>query len=150
MTTPPPSPGPQDWGTPPTQPSPSPRGPVDPNAGADDRILAVLAHLSPMIAAIVSAGWLSFLGPLILWIVYKDRNALVRNAAASSFNFHITIWICWIVAWLFFFTIIGIPIAIILWVVPAVAQIVFSIIGALRAWKGEIYSYPFQIPILQR
>lgn len=146
MTYPPPDSNP-DWGTPP-EPSGAQRR-VDPTAGNDDRVLAVLAHLSPIIAAIVSAGLLSFLGPLILWLVYKDRNALVRNAAATSFNFHITVWICWIVAWVFLFTVIGIPIAILLWVVPAIAQIVFSIIGAMRAWNGEIYSYPFQIPILR-
>lgn len=134
------------WGTQPNEPG---RGQVDPHAGADDRILAVLAHLSPIIAAIVSAGWLSFLGPLILYFIYKDRNALVRNAAASSFNFHITVWACWIVAWILAITIIGLPISIVLWVVPAIAQIVLSIVGALRAWNGEVYRYPFQLPILQ-
>lgn len=147
MTYPPPD-SPSDWGTPP-EPSGSQQGRTDPTAGNDDRVIAVLAHLSPLIAAIVSFGALSFLGPLILWFVYKDRNALVRNAAASSFNFHITIWICWVLALIFFLTVVGIPIAILLWVVPAIAQLVFSIVGALRAWSGELYSYPFQIPILR-
>lgn len=145
MSYPPPDSDPS-WGSP--QPPPASR-PVDPSTGADDRVVAVLAHLSPIIAAIVSAGWLSFLGPLILWLVYKDRNGLVRNASATSFNFHVTIWLCWIVGWVFFITLIGIPIAILLWVVPAIAQIVFSIIGAMHAWKGEVYRYPFQIPILR-
>lgn len=135
------------WGTP--QQGSQYQRPVDATAGADDRVLAVLAHLSPIIAAIVSAGWLSFLGPLILYVVYKDRSPLVRNAAASSFNFHITIWVAWIAAWIFFITIIGIPVAIVLWVVPAIAQIVLSIVGALRAWNGEVYRYPFQLPILK-
>ncbi|WP_420111360.1 DUF4870 domain-containing protein [Pseudactinotalea sp.] len=134
------------WGTQQSAPN---RGQVDPSAGTDDRILAVLAHLSPIIAAIVSAGWLSFLGPLILYFIYKDRNSLVRNAAASSFNFHITVWACWIVAWILAITIIGLPISIVLWVVPAIAQIVLSIVGALRAWNGEVYRYPFQLPILK-
>lgn len=134
------------WGTPQAQPS---QRPVGAAAGTDDRILAVLAHLSPIIAAIVSAGALSFLGPLILYFIYKDRSPLVRNAAASSFNFHITVWACWIAAWIFFISVIGIPVAILLWVVPAIAQIVLSIVGALRAWNGEVYRYPFQLPILK-
>lgn len=137
------------WGT----PQPGPLNPdqraLDPTAGTDDRVLASLAHLSPIIAAIVSAGSLSFLGPLILYFVYKDRSPLVRNAAASSFNFHITVWASWIAAWIFFFTIVGIPVAIVLWVVPAIAQVVLSVIGALRAWNGEVYRYPFQLPILR-
>ena len=133
------------WGTP---QSGRPQGPIDTTAGSDDRVVAVLAHLSPIIAAIVSAGALSFLGPLILWFIYKDRSPLVRNASATSFNFHITVWACWIVAWILAFTIVGLPISIVLWVVPGVAQIVLSIIGALRAWNGEIYRYPFQLTIL--
>lgn len=136
------------WGSPQQGQQPAQRQ-VDPTAGTDDRVLAALAHLSPIIAAIVSAGSLSFLGPLILYFVYKDRSPLVRNAAASSFNFHITVWACWIAAWIFFFTIVGIPAAIVLWVVPAIAQIVLSVIGALRAWNGEVYRYPFQLPILK-
>src|SRR5690606_39313027 len=82
-----------EWGTP---QEPSGQRRVDPSARGDGRALAVVAHLSPVIAAIVSAGWLSFVGPLVIWFIYKDRNALVRNAAASPSNFHITIWIAWI------------------------------------------------------
>ena len=35
------------------------------NISSDDRSLAALAHASSLIAMILSAGWLSFVGPLI-------------------------------------------------------------------------------------
>jgi uncharacterized Tic20 family protein len=98
---------------------------------------------------ILSAGWLSFLGPLLVWLIWKDRGTLVRNAAASAFNFNITVWVVTIVGWICIFTIVLIPLAIALWAVVWIAQIVLSIIGAMRASNGEVYRYPFQIPILK-
>jgi len=117
-------------------------------ASGDDKTLAVLAHLSPIIALVLSAGWLSIVGPLIVWLIWRDRGGLVRNAAATSFNFSITVWIAFVVGWILAFTIILIPISLILWIVPGILQFVFSILGAVRASRSEVYKYPFQIPIL--
>lgn len=125
------------------------RGPIDPSAGTDDRLLAALSHLSPVIAAIVSVGTLSWLGPLILWFLYKDRNALVRNASASSFNFHITVWLATAIGVIMCITVVLLPVGVVLIAVAWIAQIVLSIVGALRAWNGEMYRYPYQVPLLR-
>ena len=127
----------------PIQPAPAPA-----SAGGDDKTLAVLAHLSPLIALVLSAGWLSFLGPLIVWLIWRDRGGLVRNAAATSFNFNITIWLAFVIGWICVFTIILIPVALILFFVPGVLQLIFSILGAMKASRGEAFRYPFQVPIL--
>ncbi|MEE6273013.1 DUF4870 domain-containing protein [Georgenia wangjunii] len=119
-----------------------------PPAGADDRAIAVLAHLSPLIAMVLSAGWLSFVGPLLVWVLMRQRGELVRNAAASAFNFNITVWLATIAGWICLFTIILIPLAIVLWIGAFVLQVVFSVIGAVRANRGEVYRYPMQIAIL--
>lgn len=117
-------------------------------ASGDDKTLAVLAHLSPIIALVLSAGWLSIVGPLIVWLIWRGRGGVVRNAAATSFNFSITVWIAFVVGWILAFTIILIPVSLILWIVPGILQFVFSILGAVRASRGEVYKYPFQVPIL--
>lgn len=117
-------------------------------ASGDDRTLAVLAHLSPIIALVLTAGWLSWVGPLLVWLIWRGRGGLVRTAAATSFNFNVTIWVALVVGWICFFTIVLIPVAILLWVVPVVLQFVFSILGAVRASRGEAFRYPLQIPIL--
>ncbi len=119
-----------------------------PQQGGDDRTIAVLAHLSPLIAMVVSAGWLSFLGPLVVWFVWRDRGPLIRNAAASAFNFNITVWVVNIIGWVCLFTVFLIPLAIVLWIGAFVAQVVLSIKGALAASRGEVYRYPWQVPIL--
>ncbi len=119
-----------------------------PAASGDDRTIAVLAHLSPIIAFLLSAGWLSFVGPLIAWLIWRDRGPLVRTASATSFNFNVTIWVAVVIGWICIFTIILIPLGIILLLVPGLLQLIFSILGAIRASRGEAFKYPFQIPIL--
>jgi len=117
-------------------------------ATGDEKTLAVVAHLSPIIAMVLSAGWLGILGPLIVWLLFRDRGGLVRNAAATSFNFNITIWVANVIGWICIFTIILIPVGLVLIFIPGLLQLIFSILGALRASRGEQFKYPFQVPIL--
>ncbi|UFU07741.1 DUF4870 domain-containing protein [Ruania halotolerans] len=117
-------------------------------AGGEDRTIAILAHLSPIIAMIVSAGFVSIAGPLLVWLIWRGRGPLVRNAAASSFNFHLTVWVAMVIGWILFFTFVLLPVGLVLIVVPGLLQLIFSIIGAVRASRGEVYRYPFQIRIL--
>ena len=157
MSTPgqPPEPGPAPHGAPGGQQHPGPTGqwPHQDYPGqrprGDDRALAVLAHLSPLIALVLSAGFLSFLGPLLVWLIWRERGDLVRNAAASAFNFNLTVWLASIIAWICVFTVVLIPLAIVLWAVAGIAQIVLSLLGAVRANNGVVYRYPFQVPILR-
>lgn len=117
-------------------------------ATGDEKTLAVVAHLSPIIAMVLTAGWVGILGPLVVWLLFRNRGGLVRNAAATSFNFNITIWVANVIGWLCVVTIILLPIGLILIFIPGLLQLVFSILGALRASRGEQYKYPFQVPIL--
>lgn len=110
--------------------------------------MALVAHLSTLVALVVSAGWLSFLGPLVLWFLYKDKSPFVRRCAAGAFNFNIGMTVMAIVGWLCVFTIIGAIVGIPLLIISAVAQIVCHIIGAVKANNGEVYNYPFQIRLL--
>ena len=43
-----------------------PSGPTYGQATGEEKTASVLAHLSAIIAAILTAGWLSFVGPLII------------------------------------------------------------------------------------
>ena len=111
------------------------------------RVAAILAHLSAPIAALLSAGSLSLLGPLLVWLVKKD-DPYVRRAAAGAFNFNLTFWLLYLLSWLLIFTVIGavvgIPLIIVLFVVSAWCHIK----GAIRAADDRPYDYPFQIRVL--
>jgi uncharacterized Tic20 family protein len=115
---------------------------------SEERTWAILGHLAALIAAVVSAGWLSFVGPLIIWVLYKDRSPFVRQAAASSFNFNLAVWAAIVVGWILFFTIILIPLAIIVWAVALVAALVFHVRAAMAANRGQLYRYPWAITVL--
>lgn len=117
-------------------------------ASADDRLWAMLAHLSAAIAAVVSAGWLTIVGPLIVWIVKKDNSPFVRNAAAGAFNFTLTMWLVSIVGWILTFTVIGAVVGIPLIVIGTLGSIVLGIVGAVNAWNGRAYTYPWQVRVL--
>jgi uncharacterized protein len=111
------------------------------------RIAAIIAHLSAPIAALLSAGSLSLLGPLVVWLVMKN-DPYARKAAAGAFNFNLAFWLLYLVSWLLIFTVIGavigIPLIILLFVVSAWCHIK----GAIRAANDRPYDYPFQIRLL--
>ncbi len=133
-----------------TQPIPDPyRDQSLTTPTSEERTWAILGHLAALIAAVVSVGWLSFVGPLIIWVLYKDRSAFVRQAAAGSFNFNLAVWVAIIAGWVLFFTVILIPLAIIVWAVAVIAALVFHIRAALAANRGELYRYPWSITVLR-
>ncbi len=137
--------GPQQFGQP---HQPSPAGGYPGAVTQDERSMAMLAHLSTIAALIISAGWLSFVGPLVVWFFYKDRSPFVRETAAGAFNFNIGINLFMIVGWLLTLTIVGAIVGIPMIIIGAVLQVVMHIIGAMRANRGELYRYPMQLRIL--
>jgi uncharacterized Tic20 family protein len=127
------------------QPYPDPSRPAAPSSSS--RFAAILAHLSAPIAALLSAGSLSLLGPLLVWLVKKD-DPYARKAAAGAFNFNLTFWLLYLISWLLIITVVGavvgIPMLIVLFVVSAWCHIK----GAVRAADDRPYDYPFQIRVL--
>lgn len=113
----------------------------------NSRIAAIIAHLSAPIAAVVSAGSLSLLGPLLVWLVKKD-DPFARRAAAGAFNFNLLFWVLFLVCWLLIFTVIGILVAIPLMLVLFVVSAWCHIKGAVRASNNRPYDYPFQLRVL--
>ncbi len=132
-----------------TQPIPNPqRDQSLTTPTSEERTWAILGHLAALIAAVVSAGWLSFVGPLVVYLIYKDRSPIARQAAAGAFNFNLAVWLLIVIGWVCVFTVILSPIGIIFWVVAGVAALFCHIRGAFRACNGEPYAYPFSIPVL--
>ncbi|WP_298751188.1 DUF4870 domain-containing protein [uncultured Serinicoccus sp.] len=141
-------PGPQAFG----QPSSTPPGSGAPSGApqGDERTMMLLAHLSAPLAMLLSVGWVPFLGPLLIWLFYKDRSAAVRTASAGAFNFNLTLTIISIVLWIsvILTLFIGLIWAIPAWIALFVVQLWCHIKGAVRAADGRVYEYPFQIRLL--
>ncbi|ANP72582.1 DUF4870 domain-containing protein [Cryobacterium arcticum] len=103
---------------------------------ADEKLWATLIHIGGIL--------FSFLPALIGYIVLKDRGPFIRAHTATALNFQITLAIAGFVGGIL--TVIGIGFLILaaVWIL----NIVFSIIAAIAANKGEWYSYPLTIKFL--
>lgn len=105
---------------------------------ADQRTWAIAAHLSAFLAAFVA---LSFLGPLIVYIVFKDRGAFIRHNSAEALNFQLTMWIGLLIS----FPLMLVGIGFLTVGAIAIAMLVCHILGAVAASDGRDYRYPFTI-----
>jgi len=79
-----------------------------------------------------------FVPSLVIYLIYKDRDPFIRRHATQALNFQIIMTIAYVIAWMLTALLIGFLL------LPAVgiAVLVFSIIAAMAANKGEEYTYP--------
>ncbi|QWT18471.1 DUF4870 domain-containing protein [Bacillus sp. NP157] len=130
----------------PPPPSPPPYAPVPPPydpsplgaPSADDKNIAMLTHLSgPFFHVIV---------PLIVWLVFKDRQDkqyLVREAK-EALNFQITIVLAYFIGGILTIILIGGLIVFLAWL----ANLVFSIVAAVRVSADGTYRYPYCLRLI--
>ncbi|MEQ6897955.1 DUF4870 domain-containing protein [Microbacterium sp. KR10-403] len=136
MTTPPIPP--QQPPVPPQQPPQGPYGqPQQPLNPADEKLWATLIHIGGI--------FFEFIPALIGYLVLKDRGPFINAHAKAALNFQITMAIALIVGIITSFIIIGIVIIF----AVAIVNIIFSIIAAVKANQGQLYTYPLSIPFIK-
>jgi uncharacterized protein len=119
---------------PPTPPAAAPQAPLSPS---DEKLWATLIHISGILVY--------FVGPLIGYLVLKDRGPFIREHSRQALNFQLTLFIGFLVGWITAFIIIGF----IILAIAGIVSIIFSIIAAIAANKGENYKYPFAIQFVK-
>jgi uncharacterized Tic20 family protein len=118
-------------------PPPGEYQPVQPMSPSDEKLWATLVHIGGI-----------FFGPipaLIGYLVLKDRGPFVRAHTQTALNFQITMLIATFVGIITSFILIGFLVL----MAVGVVIIVFSIIAAVKANKGEYYLYPMTIPFIK-
>jgi uncharacterized Tic20 family protein len=108
----------------------------------DEKTWGMLCHLSALLGWF--AGGLTFLGPLICWLVKKDTSKFVDYHGKEALNFQLNILIYSLIA-----AVITIPlvfltcgIALPLLFVPIIYGTIMPIIAGLKANEGQLYEYP--------
>ncbi|WP_394768598.1 DUF4870 domain-containing protein [Lacisediminihabitans sp.] len=119
-----------------TTPPGSPHQTVQPIKPADEKLWATLIH--------VGGIFFHFLPALIGYIVLKDRGAFVRQHTTAALNFQLTVLLGYVVGLFTIWFLVG---ALIL-VAVAVVNIVFCIVAAVAADRGERYVYPMAIKFI--
>ncbi|AZF13383.1 hypothetical protein C4J93_5233 [Pseudomonas sp. R2-37-08W] len=97
---------------------------------------AMLCHLAAFLGFVFPFG--SVVGPLILWQMKKEQDAFIDDQGKEALNFQITVAIAWIACIVLAFAVIGFFLMIAL----AIATVVLTIIGSIKANKGIAYRYP--------
>jgi len=100
---------------------------------ADERLWATLIQIGGIL--------FGFLPALIGYLILKDRGAFIRGHTATALNFQITLLIVYVIGWITAIFIIGFLILFAAWAL----SIIFGIIAALAANRGEPYVYPLAI-----
>ena len=101
-----------------------------PLSPSDERTWATLAHVAPIVT--------SFVAPLIIWLVFRERSRFVDDQGKEALNFQIFLAIAYVVGIITAALVIGLLIIFAAWVL----SIVFGIRGAIAASRGEPYRYP--------
>ncbi len=128
------------------EPSDSPATAVTLAPSKDERMWAMIAHLSAFAAYFTVVGHL--LGPLIVWLSKRDGNPFVDDQGKEALNFQISWSIYMLANFLLFITVIGAIIAIPVFFVLPVFHIVCMIIAAIKANDGTAFRYPLSIRFL--
>ncbi len=134
---------------------PSGQPPVPaPLSASDERLWGTLAFLLPILVG--------FLGPLIIYLVYRERSQFVRATSREALNLQITAAIVTfgaIVSLVVVGSIMTIafpPIGFLMLMFGfvviigySIAVLVLEIIGGLRANSGEVYQVPFILRLVK-
>ena len=144
---------PPSYGQPPSGGQPPAYGTAGPAAEmspSDQRLWGMLAHLSAIVSALVlsalSAGiiYLGAVGPLVIFLVLKDRGIFVRRQALEALNFQILLTVVYLAGVLLSVVTLGLGLIVVvpLAIVVGVVALVFTIIAAVKANQGIDYRYP--------
>lgn len=138
----------ENAGNPPPPPPPPPGGePIGYASGdqptKDEMTMGMLCHVLALAGYIIPLG--NVIGPLVIWLVKKDQSAFVDDQGKESLNFQITVLIATVIS----IALLCVGIGVILLPVVGIVALVFIIIAAVQASKGERYRYPMTIRFIK-
>ena len=128
---------PQQYGQPgyPQQPYGQPGLP--PVSESDEKTWAIISH--------ISIPFFGFIGPLIAYLVYKDRSEWLKQVTTEALNFSILYSIAYLVSVILTSVVIGL----ILWPLVFIVALIFCIMGTINASKHEFYKYPVNVRFIK-
>jgi len=106
------------------------------DSNANERNIAVLTHIGGIFFGLIPA--------LIVWLLKRDDSAYIGEQAREALNFQITVLIGYVIAWALTFVLVGLLLLPVVWI----ANIVLSIVAAVKTSQGEEYRYPFALRLI--
>jgi uncharacterized protein len=118
--------------------------PVLEPASNETKTWGMFIHLSAL-SGLIGVPFGHIAGPLILWLIKKDQNPTLDAHGKEALNFQITSYIWFVVTGILIIVLIGI----VLLPLALLANLILTIVGAMKANNGEFYRYPFTIRFLK-
>ena len=115
----------QSWG-----PSGYPQQGLAPVSASDEKLWALLSH--------VSIPFFGFVVPLVVYLVFKDRSAWLKDSATEALNFSILYTIAITASGILTAFLIGLVLMPLVWIVA----VVFCVLAAVASNRHELYRYP--------
>lgn len=106
---------------------------------AQERTWGTISHVVPAAAMVLSAGFLGFVGSLVVYLLYRDKGPFVRAHAANSLNVQITTGIILLVSLPLMLILVGF----LTFGIALVWAFVLHVLGAVKANNGEWWNPPF-------
>jgi uncharacterized Tic20 family protein len=123
------------------QPGAAPSGGIGGFSATDEKTWLLITHFGAAVGAVVGAGLLGWVAPLIAMLVEGPKSPTVRAHAVESLNFQLT-WS--VIALVGGVITCGVGFALV-WIVP----LIFAIIGGIKATNGEFYQYPVSVRLIK-
>ncbi|WP_434559949.1 DUF4870 domain-containing protein [Pseudomonas sp. Z5-35] len=108
-----------------------------PQPGKEARQWAMFCHLSALLGIFIPFG--SLIGPLVIWQLKRESDPFIDAQGKEALNFQITVAIAAAISLLLMIVVIGF----FLFGLVAIAALVLTIIGGVKANEGQPYRYPF-------
>lgn len=102
--------------------------------GIDEKSFVVLMHASQFLS--------SFIAPLIMWLLFKDKSRLVDEAGKNIINFELSFMLYCLVLCLTCVGSVLVPII-------GVLLVIFIVIAIIKAVNGVTWAYPLTIRFLK-
>lgn len=87
----------------------------------------------------------NIIGPLIIWLLKKDDSSLIDFHGKEYFNFLISYSVYAIVSSILMVVLIGF----VLLPIVGIMAFIFTIIGAVKAYNGELYRIPLVFRLIK-
>lgn len=129
------------------EPFPGGRGP-SPMTPADETTWSTVAHLSWLAGSLVG---LPVLGPLVLWLVLRERGPFVRHHTAEALNLQLSVLLYGlgvaVVGGILSLVTFGVfaPVWALAGGVLVVVAVVLTVLGAVAASRGQWYRVPLTV-----
>jgi uncharacterized Tic20 family protein/ribosomal protein S27E len=108
------------------------------------RMWAMFCHLAGL-ALFVQIPFGNIIGPLVIWLVQKDKHPFIAQQGRESLNFQISIMIYMLISAILILVVVGIFLLIAL----ALLDLILVIVATINASDGRAYRYPITIRLIK-